>query len=64
VHGGVPFAGSFIEQPGRGWVGSPAAGVGDHGLLDGLAEVRPEMPAVTDLHRLRCTVADGFGIGG
>src|SRR5690606_28336813 len=37
--------------------------VGDHGFLDRLAEVVPQVPAVGDLDRVGCPVADGLGVG-
>jgi hypothetical protein len=64
VHGSMTVAGALVQ-----WLVrldrslSPATGVGDRGLLDGLGQVRPQMPAVADLHCLRCCGPDRLGIG-
>jgi len=38
--------------------------MGDDGLLHRTAQVAPQVPADTDLHRRRCSVPDGSGVGG
>ncbi|GAA3843717.1 hypothetical protein GCM10022226_78360 [Sphaerisporangium flaviroseum] len=58
-------AGSFGERTGAmGAGGVPASAVGDHGLLHRGGQAVPQMPAVADLYRVRCALADGFGVGG
>jgi hypothetical protein len=44
--------------------GYPAAGERDNGPLDGFAQVVSEKSAVADLHGLRRSAADRFGVGG
>src|ERR1700733_6447006 len=52
---------TLIDCPRRaGLLGAPTAAVGDDGLLRRTAQAVPQMPTVTDLHRL----ADRSGVGG
>jgi hypothetical protein len=73
VHGRVPSPRPLADRPNRlrwlwqlrrGRWAAPAGGVGDDGLLHRTAQVAPQVPAVTDLHRRRCSVPDGSGVGG
>jgi hypothetical protein len=65
VHGRVPGPSSLVDRPGRlARASAPAAAVRDDGLFDRPAQSVPQVPAVADLHRGRCALADRFGVGG
>jgi len=75
VHGRVPGPGPLVDRP-HGLRrllrlrrlprrrSSPAGAVRDDGLLHRPAQAVPQVPAVADLHRLGCALADRLGVGG
>ncbi|GAA3064785.1 hypothetical protein GCM10020254_05880 [Streptomyces goshikiensis] len=60
------FAGGLLAySAGAGRVdGGPAAGMRADLELGFVAEVAPEVPSITDLHRVGQGTADGLGVGG
>jgi hypothetical protein len=55
-------AGPVVDR--RVHYGGPAGTVCLHLAQGGFAQVLPSMPAITDLHRVRQSTADGLGVGG
>jgi hypothetical protein len=73
VHGRMPGPGPLVDHPHRSRrllrlrsprkLCAPAGAVGDDGLLHCTAQAVPQVPAVADLHRVWCALADGLGVG-
>jgi hypothetical protein len=65
MYGGVPVSAAPVSDAGEACgVSVPAAAVCDNGLFHRGRQSVPEVPAVTDLDRLGCGLADGLGVRG